>query len=335
VAKTLGVPTATQFPNLTICSANAAATVANNVVTWTVNTGFPGSLLTQSQVSSLTGTQGTRLAVTFTNLNPGVNYYVPTSPAATNVTLTAYTSATTATPASAASTSSITTLNGLTTSVLLTPTNGSATIYYGVTNSASTPGTPLTQSFTIPLYENIPTASAVTSFAALPSGISITLASGAGSYPQYSTSQTPDVGAQVTTTPTTEGLLSACNTTLLFPYIVNTSGFDTGVVITNASTGSGTSVTPAAGTCSVTFYGTGAPATAYTTPVLATASNTVFAASAQAPGVDGYAVATCNFQGAHGYAFVFSGAGTPEAYAADYLAVVIASSGVTPTTVAF
>jgi len=56
-----------------------------------------------------------------------------------------------------------------------------------------------------------------------------------------------------------------------------------------------------------------------------------------APGFEGYVIATCNFQGAHGYAFVSDGLGTGTGIASNYLAVVLtdaaaaASFTLTPT----
>jgi hypothetical protein len=214
----------------------------------------------------------------------------------------------------------------------LTVTNGSATVYYGVT--AENIGA--LENVIIPLYQNIPTVSSVTATSTSAVTVSSQLVGVTTGYPQFvSTAATAISPTTALNVAPNQGLLSACSTTLLFPYVVNSSGFDTGVVISNASSTGVGSPAAAAGTCSVTFYGTGAPPTAYVTPILPAASNLTFSASTQAPGLNGYAVATCTFQGAHGYAFVFSGAGTPSAYAADYLAVVISTAGAAPTAVAF
>jgi hypothetical protein len=206
----------------------------------------------------------------------------------------------------------------------LTVASGSATVYYAVTAELNT----AVESAAINLYETVLTPASVTAVTTSLVSASSTLVGVATGYPEF----TATVGATVTPASTVvspnQGLLQACTTTLLFPYVVNSSGFDTGIVITNASTGVSTAVpaiTAASGTCSVNFYGSAAPTAAYPTGVIASGANVTFAASAQAPGLNGYAVATCSFPGAHGYAFVFSGAGTPAAYAADYLAVIIQS----------
>jgi len=93
-----------------------------------------------------------------------------------------------------------------------------------------------------------------------------------------------------------------CTTSLLFPYVTEIAGFDTGLAIANTT--SDPFATPAqAGTCTLYWYGTAAPANTVTASV---ASGTVWAGltSLLAPGFNGYMIATCNFQYAHGFAFV-------------------------------
>jgi len=118
--------------------------------------------------------------------------------------------------------------------------------------------------------------------------------------------------------------VAQCTTAILFPYVINVNGFDTGLAIANTSTDPfGTAVQN--GTCSLYFYGTAAPATGpFVTPVVA--SGTVYAnlASTLAPGFDGYMIANCNFQFAHGFAFV-SDVGARN-LAMGYLALIFPST---------
>jgi hypothetical protein len=95
---------------------------------------------------------------------------------------------------------------------------------------------------------------------------------------------------------------SLCTTSLLFPYVTEIAGFDTGLAIANTSTDPFGS-TPQAGTCTLNWYGTAAPAATVTPSV---ASGTVWAGltSLLAPGFNGYVIAVCNFEYAHGFAFV-------------------------------
>jgi hypothetical protein len=96
---------------------------------------------------------------------------------------------------------------------------------------------------------------------------------------------------------------------LLFSFVTAVGGFDTGLVITNASR------TPASagqsGTCALSFYGTEGPSppTQNTSAILAgkqaafTLSNGGFDI-APARGFQGYIVAVCNFPSAQGVAAV-------------------------------
>jgi len=115
--------------------------------------------------------------------------------------------------------------------------------------------------------------------------------------------------------------INICRTILLYPYVTNIQGFDTGLAIANTSTDPfGTS--PQAGTCAMNWYqGTNNPAV-QTSPTIA--SGTVYAtlASTAVPGFNGYMIAVCNFQFAHGFAFI-SDVGARN-LAMGYLAVVIA-----------
>jgi hypothetical protein len=98
-----------------------------------------------------------------------------------------------------------------------------------------------------------------------------------------------------------------CTTSLLFPFITNQAGFDTGIALMNTSMDPfGTA--PQAGTCTMYFYGQNAPPN-YTTASIPSgmnvaASTYAFLASSIAPSFQGYMIATCNFQYAHGYAFI-------------------------------
>jgi len=129
--------------------------------------------------------------------------------------------------------------------------------------------------------------------------------------------------------------INICRTVLLYPYITNQAGFDTGLTVANTSIdplgASGASVAAAqAGSCKFTYYGgtTAAP----TTPPAATdtgniAAGTVYAntLSAIAPNFQGYMFAVCNFQYAHGFAFI-SDTGARN-LAMGYLALIIPDPG--------
>ncbi|MGA1994513.1 MAG: hypothetical protein ABSH45_01935 [Bryobacteraceae bacterium] len=110
-----------------------------------------------------------------------------------------------------------------------------------------------------------------------------------------------------------------CTTSLLFPYVTEIAGFDTGLSIANTSSDPfGTAAQT--GTCTLYWYGTAAPANTVTAAV---AAGTIWTGltSLLAPGFNGYMIATCNFEYAHGFAFV-SDLGARN-LAMGYLALVL------------
>jgi len=114
--------------------------------------------------------------------------------------------------------------------------------------------------------------------------------------------------------------VTICRTNLLYPYVTSQAGFDTGLAISNTSTDPfGTAAQ--AGPCTLYFYGTNAPAS-FTTPS-SIASGTTYAnlATTLAPNFTGYVIALCNFQYAHGFAFI-SDVGARN-LAMGYLALII------------
>jgi hypothetical protein len=110
----------------------------------------------------------------------------------------------------------------------------------------------------------------------------------------------------------------------LYPYVTNIQGFDTGLAIANTTTdpfGTGAQ----AGSCDLNWYqGTNNPAKG-NSGTIATGTIYTTLASTAVPGFNGYMIAVCNFQYAHGFAFV-SDVGARN-LAMGYLAVVIADPG--------
>jgi len=128
--------------------------------------------------------------------------------------------------------------------------------------------------------------------------------------------------------------ISICRTILLYPYVTNQGGFDTGLTVANTSsdpyTTGGNATAAQSGTCTMTWYGgtTAAPTTnpaPFTTPAIA--AGTVYAntVSTIAPSFQGYMFAVCNFQFAHGFAFI-SDVGARN-LAMGYLALVMGDPG--------
>jgi len=165
------------------------------------------------------------------------------------------------------------------------------------------------------------TISVTLSYAPTPSGGAFTSTTGAASsstlpIPRFSDSL--DITKNV-------AVFNLCTTPLLFPYVINVNGFDTGLAIANTTTDPfGTSAQ--AGTCALYFYGSTAPTVnPFITPSVPTGTVYANLASTIAPGFSGYMIANCNFQFAHGFAFV-SDVGARN-LAMGYLALVFTSTG--------
>jgi hypothetical protein len=126
-----------------------------------------------------------------------------------------------------------------------------------------------------------------------------------------------------TSTAKTAITIAICRTVLLFPFVTNQAGFDTGLAISNTSTDPfGT--TPQVGTCSLNWYGANL-VPPITTPSVASGTSYATLASVAAPNFQGYMIAVCGFQYAHGFAFI-SDIGARN-LAMGYLALVVPDPG--------
>jgi hypothetical protein len=113
----------------------------------------------------------------------------------------------------------------------------------------------------------------------------------------------------------------AGTTNLLFPFVTNQTGFDTGFSIANTGADPfGT--TGQTGTCTLSFFGTNPPA-AVVTPSIAPGAMHVSLASVAAPNFQGYMIAVCNFAYGHGFAFITDGPIGQASVASSYLARTI------------
>jgi hypothetical protein len=117
-----------------------------------------------------------------------------------------------------------------------------------------------------------------------------------------------------------------CQTSLLFPFLTNMAGFDTGISI--AATGMDTFGTGVAGgSCVINLFadaaGSPAPSTAPSFTVPAGGENHTTISSID-PGFQGYGIAVCNFTYAHGFAFITDGfGGAGRGLSEGYLPLVI------------
>jgi len=161
-------------------------------------------------------------------------------------------------------------------------------LYASYTANAAS-NSPAPGSFTVTLsYAPTPSGGAFTSTTGSAASASLTI-------PRFSDSL--DITKTVAT-------INLCTTPMLFPYVINVNGFDTGIAIANTTTDPfGTAAQQ--GTCSLYFYGSNPPTTIpVVTPNVATGTDYTSLASTLAPGFAGYMIANCNFQFAHGFAFI-------------------------------
>jgi len=350
--------------------------------TFNTESGFTFAGYTGSVTGSEAGYAdwGTRLKAVFTNIPSGVNLYVgtsnlnssdnaqlsapfaPTSSFAELVTSEAQTYFGSSLPLLAAtgtSTADVTVSGGGTASGPFSGTatfaqlpivNGSATAVWEVVNSLA--NTAENFDFEVYLYSypnvtsNTPTPGTMSvnlSYAPVPDATdNMTLAAASVASYNYGVPRFADTSKAATT-----ATVSICQTALLFPYVTETAGFDTGLAIANTS--ADPFGTPAqTGACSVYWYGTTPPTTnpgyvgsaGYQTTAPTTAqymaAGTIqaWATSVAAPGFNGYVIAVCNFQMAHGFAFVsdLGARNLAMGYLADVLSVPI--NGGTPRFVA-
>ena len=109
--------------------------------------------------------------------------------------------------------------------------------------------------------------------------------------------------------------VDACTTTLLFPYVLHHTGFDTGISISNTSSESGS--------CAINYHGAGGP-DPHESRLIAGGGQLIFTLSSavDTTGFQGYLVAVCDFRKAYGFALILDGFGTGDSTLAQgYLAV--------------
>lgn len=270
---------------------------------------------------------GTRIQLTFQNVGNGAIILVPTTlPAG---------SGTVVPPGSGGAISSTTTLavlvsgsTGTNTTVgsnqyaQLTTTTGVATAIYEIvaTNPSAidTLRIPVFASFVSNPGQQLPSLGTVTVAATFSPISTVTTAVNAagGPIPRFA-----NTGAA-----TNAFSINACATNLLFPFVTNIAGFDTGLAISNTSTDPFGTATQA-GTCTMNLFPGGG---VVTTPNVASGTVYTTLLSSQAAGFQGYIIATCRFQYAHGFAFVTDGFGGPgRGLSQGYLALVIPDVNVT------
>lgn len=307
---------ATAFKQFNLGSSDASPTtaVAQNNFSPALNTetGFYNPAFTTTNGLNVAGlpTSGTRLRAAFANVPAGVTLYV--SIASTNT--TGDKARLTSTESGAFSAVAASTVTGAPAGVAaVTLTSGAGTAVWEVTQSDPTTFSAITfnvyASYTANPGAGSPalgTATVAGNFAPIST---VTTASATAPIPRFVDSST--AGNVITINP--------CLTNLLFPFVTAQLGFDTGLAISNTSKDPfGTSTQ--AGTCTLNWYGANEIA-ATTTPTVDAGTSWTGLASNIAPNFQGYVIAQCRFQYAHGFAFVTKIGATDIAM--GYLALII------------
>jgi len=347
--------------NYTVCAGNPVSAVAGGATpslsfTAIVAETFGGAFKLQTSVGNPTNQEqgsyaptpatpsaigsassGTEISLTFANVPASATIYVPLTATNGTLTLTLTGSPTVATTPAGLTVGGLPAILGPAPDgpVAFTPTAGTVTATYQVTASSAAN----VETVNIPVYVSFAANSAaaqgpITVLEAY-APTSATLAGPAPSVPLF---------VVPTNSPLNGSSVSLCQTTLLFPYLTNSTGFETGIAVSNTSTDNlgkaGASLaTPTPGTCTLNFYGNQAQPTAFTTPTVgawstaAGSPSPVYAntltAMTGASNFTGYAIALCQFLDAHGFGFIVDSSGTFSGNM-GYLAIVIPNTALNP-----
>jgi len=296
-------------------------------------------------------TQGTRLFVRFNNIPAGVSLFVTNNQVVTGTTVLGANPTATATYVGQDPTVGGTGGNPTLTAAGWTQVSlsgGAGAAVWEVTSAWSGSGASLpdTLSFGIVVAYVSNTTSNLPGLTI--TGTGTTPATAGGGFAPTSTVTTASATAPVprfvdNSVQNTLFNIGACVTNLLFPFVTNQAGFDTGMALVNTSLDNAGNKLPfntatQHGTCTVYYFGVmaggGALPAPQTTADIAAGQHEAFSlggggvagATSSTQGFQGYAIARCNFQYAHGYAFISNfgiAAGNASNFAQGYIALVI------------
>jgi hypothetical protein len=330
-----GVGTSSTALNFTAFALNLKELTAN---AFKLQGGENGSLLLAStaNIAATTGlaTQPTELMLTLTNVPQAATIYLPVTITSGGTTLSLQ--------GSVAALTSPSNLVGIGTAAGtggpgvfgFTPTAGTVTAVYVTTANTATGTT-----FYLPVFLTVAGGAAPVQTTAM----AVSLAYAPAAAVTGPTSLIPTFAVS-TVAPINTITVTACSTTLLFPYVTNVAGFESGLAIANTTTDNlgkagASSATATTGVCTFNFYGnTATQPAAFLTPVplgvynattgaAPVYANTLTSMLLGATNFSGYAIASCNFIDAHGFAFIIDGTlGQPTGVAEGYLALQTANS---------
>jgi hypothetical protein len=293
----------------------AATTLQFNI---NIPENFSKAFKTQPEEAAggLAAKSGTRFAITFNNAPSATKVYVKAHvTAATGTGAADVISSATATTDPSNTVAPLTgTLAGLT---QVTIANGTGTVYYELTSSASVGAL---ESLTVPVYF----ANSKGTLTAPTTAITATV-----SFAPVGSTNVPNFVSGSSTTTVNGSTFSACSTYLLFPYVTSATGFETGIAISNTSLDNfgakgASSAATQTGTCALNFYGnsdaTTNPPASTTAAIPGGTVNPFTLTSVAGSNFTGYMIANCNFQYAHGFAYIVYQFGTSNGAAMGYVA---------------
>jgi hypothetical protein len=289
--------------------------------------------------------QGTRLIVNFDSVPSGTQLFVPailnlTVPvfAATSPNYVSGIAVLVSTDANGAGTytrAGFSSANGL---AQITITSGSGVAVYEILytnpNQSEQLSVPVTVAYAANQGNNLPapgvTSTVAGNFAPLSTVTTYDITNTAP-IPRFAKSNTPASGYTVV----------KCSCNILFPWVVYTQGYDTGIAIANTSADPWGD-TPQAGAVTINYYTSGtAPAAQTTTSTVPAGAALVFTLSGGgnygiggiSSGFAGYIIAQAQFQYCHAYAYISSFGALPSSPGTSegYLGIVLDKSGLNRT----
>jgi hypothetical protein len=140
-------------------------------------------------------------------------------------------------------------------------------------------------------------------------------------------------------TPINTYIINKCSCNILFPFVSNQQGFDTGVAIAN-TTVDPWGTTPQSGIVTLKYYSLGTPPADNVSDLVAGGDELLFTLSGggnhqikATPGFQGYIIAVAQFQYCHAFAYISAQGALPTAAGASegYLGIVLDSPGLNRT----
>jgi hypothetical protein len=246
------------------------------------------------------------LRIAFTNVNNGVSVTVPTPIVSGTLTITAVATCTGADPIDNCGANSGTLAPGTVTVAL--DSGGNGEVIYEVTTTNSAAAESVTVPFTISYTANPGAGTPALTPPVPPGPVAMVGASFAplGTAPAYWSDANPNIPRFLDTfsaNATTFIIIKPCRSHLLYPFTTNLIGFDTGIAISNTSQDPYLTSTQT-GVCTLNFYGVNGPWAPVTTPAVPAGTTWADHLLNIQPGFQGYIIADCDFQYAHGFAYI-------------------------------